>query len=104
MFAIYNNGNVDFKSTTDDLYALKNIEKVQASHLRAEDGYFESLIKQQNNGNSESNKEALNSYKKMANIDTSEIVFHVKDIMTKDCIYIDEKSPTLNSRKTLYAS
>jgi acetoin utilization protein AcuB len=92
MFAIYNNGNVDFKSTSDDLYALKSIEKVQPSHLMAEDGYFENLIKQQNNRNSESNKEALNSYKKMANIDTSDIVFHVKDIMTKDCIYIDSKS------------
>jgi CBS domain-containing protein len=28
----------------------------------------------------------------MANIDTSEEIFHVKDIMTKDCIYIDSKS------------
>lgn len=91
MFAIYNNGNVDFKSTSDDLYALKNIQKVQSTSLNPSEGYFENLINQ-NYRNSESNKEALNSYKKMANIDTSDIVFHVKDIMTKDCIYIDLKS------------
>lgn len=91
MFAIYNNGNVDFKSTSDDLYALKNIKEIQPTSLKPNEGYFENLINQ-NYRNNESNKEALNSYKKMANIDTSEIVFHVKDIMTKDCIYIDSKS------------
>ena len=28
----------------------------------------------------------------MANIDTSEMIFQVKDIMTKNCIYIDTQS------------
>ena len=37
-------------------------------------------------------EQAINTYKKMANIDTSEIIYQVKDIMTKDCIYIDSKS------------
>ncbi|MBP7783814.1 MAG: CBS domain-containing protein, partial [Aliarcobacter sp.] len=46
--------------------------------------------------NQKRNKDdAINLYKKMANIDTSELVYHVKDIMTKDCIYIDIQS-TIN--------
>jgi len=91
MFAIYNNGNVDFKSTSDNLYGLTNIAKIQKTDLNTDKGYFENLINQ-NTKNNNSNQEALTSYKKMANIDTSEIVFQVKDIMTKDCIYIDSKS------------
>ena len=91
MFAIYNNGNVDFKSTSDNLYALKDVEKVKSTDLDTDKSYFENLINQ-NTNNDDSKREALNTYKKMANIDTSQIVFHVKDIMTKDCIYIDSKS------------
>ena len=90
MFAIYNNGNVDFKSTSDNLYALKDVARIQKIDLNTDKGYFENLINQNKNNNPK--EEALNTYKKIANIDTSEIVFHVKDIMTKDCIYIDSKS------------
>lgn len=91
MFAIYNNGNVDFKSTSDNLYALNDVARIQKIDLKANDRYFESLINQ-NTNNNDTKEEALNTYKKIANIDTSEIVFHVKDIMTKNCIYIDSKS------------
>lgn len=87
MFAIYNNGTVGFRSTSDNLYNLKNIEESQAIEFKPQEGFIEDYTK-----HNKQNENALNSYKKMANIDTSEIVFHVKDIMTKDCIYIDSKS------------
>jgi acetoin utilization protein AcuB len=93
MFAIYNNPNVDFKGTSDSLYALKDVARVQKTYLNPDEESFDSLIKQQNNQqHNESVNEALNSYKKMAKIDTSEMIFHVKDIMTKDCVYIDSIS------------
>lgn len=87
MFAIYNNGTVGFRSTSDNLYNLKNIEESQAIEFKPQEGNILDFAK-----HNKQNENALNSYKKMANIDTSEIVFHVKDIMTKDCIYIDSKS------------
>ncbi|MBP9490467.1 MAG: CBS domain-containing protein [Aliarcobacter sp.] len=87
MFAIYNNGTVGFRSTSDNLYNLKNIEESQAIEFKPQEGFIEDYTK-----HNKQNENALNSYKKMANIDTSDIVFHVKDIMTKDCIYIDAKS------------
>ncbi len=87
MFAIYNNGTVGFRSTSDNLYNLKNVEESQAIEFKPQEGFIEDFTK-----HNKQNQNALNSYKKMANIDTSEIVFHVKDIMTKNCIYIDSKS------------
>ena len=87
MFAIYNNGSVGFRSTSDNLYNLKNVEESQAIEFKPHEGFIEDYTK-----HNKQNENALNSYKKMANIDTSDIVFHVKDIMTKDCIYIDSKS------------
>lgn len=86
MFAIYNNGTVGFRSTSDNLYNLKNVEESQAIEFKPQEGFIEDFTK-----HNKQNQNALNSYKKMANIDTSEIVFHVKDIMTKNCIYIDSK-------------
>ncbi|AXX89212.1 CBS domain-containing protein [Arcobacter suis] len=92
MFAIYNKGSVGFRSTADNLYSLNNIENIQASRLKPDEGTIQNFDNLLNKEEKETNKNALNAYKKMANIDTSEIVYQVKDIMTKDCIYIDEKS------------
>ena len=91
MFTIYNNGSVGFRSTVDNLYNLKNVDNIQESRLKPDEGFIQNFNNPSNNSKKESN-EALNSYKKMANIDTSEPVYQVKDIMTKNCIYIDEKS------------
>ena len=89
MFAVYNNGSVGFRSTADNLYELKKLENTAPTEFKPEEGFIQEFNSQQQKN---SNNEALNTYKKMANIDTSEIVYQVKDIMTKNCIYIDEKS------------
>ena len=91
MFAIYNNGSVGFRSTSDNLYTLSNVDSLSETRLKPDEGFM-ALLNQSNNENKKSEQKALNTYKKMANIDTSEPVFLVKDIMTKDCIYIDGKS------------
>ena len=92
MFAIYNNGRVGFRSTSDNLYNLKNVEEIHETHLKPEEGFVEYFTKYNANKKEDTKENAISAYKKMANIDTSEIVYQVKDIMTKDCIYIDEKS------------
>lgn len=92
MFAIYNNGRVGFRSTSDNLYNLKNIEEIQESRLKPDEGFVEYFSKYNAKKKPETSENAINAYKKMANIDTSEEIYHIKDIMTKNCIYIDSKS------------
>ena len=92
MFAIYNKGSVGCKSTVDNLYSLNNIENIQASRFNPDEGTIQNFDNLLNKQDKETKKEAINMYKKMANIDTSEIIYQAKDIMTKNCIYIDEKS------------
>ena len=92
MFAIYNKGSVGFRSTVDNLYSLNNIENIQASRFNPDEGTIQNFDNLLNKQDKETKKEAINMYKKMANIDTSEIIYQAKDIMTKNCIYIDEKS------------
>lgn len=92
MFAVYNNGSVGFRSTADNLYNLKNIDEVSETRLKPDEGFIQEMSKRNPNQGEKFGSEALNSYKKMANIDTLEPVYHVKDIMTKEVFYIDNKS------------
>lgn len=89
MFTIYNNGSVGFRSTADNLYNLKHIDESSESRFKPDDGFIQDLSNNKNG--SQKNNEALNAYKKMANIDTLEPVYQVKDIMSKELIYIDTK-------------
>ena len=91
MFAIYNNGSVDFRSNSDSLYELKDVGNVQSTNLNPDDGFVEYFAKA-NKNNKKPDTSGIDTYKKMANIDTSEMIFQVKDIMTKNCIYIDTQS------------
>ena len=99
MFAIYKNGSVGFRSTADNLYNLKNVDALSESRFKPDEGFMQMLT---NEGDKpQKNNEALNSYKKMANIDTTEPVYQVKDIMTKNCIYIDTQSSINEAYETL---
>ena len=92
MFAVYNNGSVGFRSTADNLYNLKNVDEVADVRLKPDEGFIQEMDKRNQNQGERFSSNALNSYKKMANIDTLEPVYHVKDIMTKEVFYIDNKS------------
>lgn len=91
MFAIYNNGSVGFRNTVDNLYELKRLDSPNEARLKPDD---DSLFQDYTNEKKDKNNHAINAYKKMAKIDTSERVYHVSEIMTKECIEI-------NSQKTL---
>lgn len=92
MFTIYNNGNVGFRSTADNLYELKNVEELSSTRLKPDEGFIQQFNNKKDQGQKESNENAIEQYKKMANIDTLEPVYQVKDIMTRNCIYIDAQS------------
>lgn len=93
MFSIYNKGSVGFRSTADNLYNLKNVEEIAEVRLKPDEGFIQDFSKDNREQEEKrANEDAINKYRKMSNIDTSEPVYHVYDIMTRDCIYIDIKS------------
>ncbi|PPK61449.1 CBS domain protein [Malaciobacter marinus] len=95
MFAIYNNGSVGFRSTADNLYELKNLDAPAEARLKPDDDtLFQDYLdhEKKDKQTEQKNQKAVNAYKKMANLDTSEEVYQVQDIMTKDIIYIDNKA------------
>ncbi|RXJ86069.1 CBS domain-containing protein [Arcobacter sp. CECT 8985] len=100
MFAIYNKGNVGFRSTADNLYELKNLEGPNEARLKPDDdSLFQNYLdKEEGNKDKQAehqNQKAVNAYKKMANLDLSEEVYQAEDIMTKNIIHIDSDA-TLN--------
>lgn len=89
MFAVYNNGSVGFRSTVDNLYSLKSLDAPNGVRLKPDDDtLFQDYTnyKKKDNHKDDSKEKALNTYKKIANLDTTEKVYHVSEIMTTDCI------------------
>jgi CBS domain-containing protein len=91
MFTVYNNGSVQFRSTSDNLYNLKKVDKSAESRHKPDDEMFHFL----DNNNSKNKKdhytnESISSYKKMADLSTIDVIHHVLDIMTADCISIHQ--------------
>jgi len=103
MFAIYNNGSVGIRSTADNLYELKNTEAPHKAEMKPDDDtYFEQLMtSQKDNKKTNPNQQAVDAYKKMANIDTSDIVYHVQDIMTTKSITINVNQTIMEAYNTL---
>lgn len=99
MFAIYNNGSVGIRSTADNLYELKNTDAPHRTEMKpGDDTLFEQLVtSQKENKKKTPSQEAITAYKKMANMDTSDIVYHVQDIMTSQCIDIDINDKVQNA-------
>lgn len=99
MFAIYNNNGLSFRSTIDNLYTLSNVDSIARVRNNTEEGLpkdhsLKSKKKLYENQNIE---EAKSVYKKMANIDTKEPIFHVQDLMTRDVISLNEENTLLET-------
>jgi len=84
MFAIYNNGTVGFRSTSDNLYKLKNLEEADSVRFEPKEGLIQDFSSELSQ---EQKNEFLDSYKKVASLENLEPVYKVKDIMTQDVIY-----------------
>ena len=98
MFAIYRNGNVGFRNTVDNLYEVKKTETPDNVEMKPnDDTLFQEFLTSNEKENSSTSKEAINAYKKIAHIDTSEQIYHAKDIMTKNCICIDKKDTVIDA-------
>ena len=102
MFAIYRNGSLGFRNTIDNLYEVKNTEAPDKTEMKPnDDTLFQEFLTSEDKKNSSKEQEAINTYKKIAHIDTSEQVYHVRDIMTKDCICIETTNTLLEAYEKL---
>lgn len=96
MFAVYNNGSVKFRSTSDNLYELHNVDKsAQSRHKPDDDMYhaFGNFLEQKN----KNKDEAIDAYKKVANMDKNTVIYHVSEIMSKNCITVDSNSTIIET-------
>lgn len=102
MFAIYKNGSVGFRNTVDNLYEIKKTETPDKVEMKPnDDTLFEEFLTSKEEENTSTSNKAINAYKKIANIDTSEQIYHVKDIMTKDCICIQKSNSVIEAYNKL---
>jgi CBS domain-containing protein len=102
MFAVYNNGSVQFRSTSDNLYNLRKIDKSAESRHKPDDDLYQLLDNDtEKNKQKNYNNESLSAYKKIANLDTATVIYHVKDVMTKECITINVNSTLFDAYELL---
>lgn len=99
MFAIYNNGSVQFRSTSDNLYTLDKVDEAAQSRLKPDDELYQYLGEK--NKEQKYTQQAIDTYKKIANLDTNEIVYHVEEIMTHKCVTIDKSKSVQNAFEVL---
>ena len=90
MFPINRIETGGFGITTGNLYNVKNVNELSETKLKLDESFIQNFSNEKDRA--QKKDEALDTYKKMVNIDTSEPVYQVKDIMTKNCIYIHIES------------
>lgn len=92
MFTIYNNGIVDYKGSTDNLYNVKSINEITNIRFDPQEKSFADFKnKQERQNNKRQEEQFLSSYKKMSQINQPNNQFYfVKDIMIQDVLYIDD--------------
>jgi len=105
MFAIYNNNGLSFRSTIDNLYTLSNVDSIARSRNNPQEGLPKDHSVKNRKKLYDNNKvsEAEAVYKRVANIDTKEPIFHVKDIMTSDVFTLSQDN-TLQEAYSLMES
>ena len=88
MFAVYDNTSMNFRGTIEELYNVKKVEKLSkvqkyGADFKPEENF---IIEQEG-----ITQNAIKSYKKVANIDIKEEIYHVYRIMSDKCISINNK-------------
>ena len=99
MFPINRIETGGFGITTGNLYNVKNINELSETKIKLDESFIQNFSNEKDRA--QKKDEALDTYKKMVNIDTSEPVYQVKDIMTKNCIYIHIESTVNEAYESL---
>ena len=99
MFPINRIETGGFGITTGNLYNVKNVNELSETKLKLDESFIQNFSNEKDRA--QKKDEALDTYKKMVNIDTSEPVYQLKDIMTKNCIYIHIESTVNEAYESL---
>lgn len=89
MFGFYDTIGLNFRGTADDLNYLHQANAVHEVYNDTSQNKFESLLPDLYKGHT--SKVAQDAYRKMANIDSREQIFHVGDIMSHNVVVIDSQ-------------
>lgn len=93
MFAIYTKGSVNFRSSSDNLYNLKRVDKVLGVDINLNESQAQSFsVPDKKLYDGGINKQAQDAYKKMANMDSNEPIYEVNQIMSTEIYTINEKA------------
>jgi len=96
MFAIYNDGSLTSRGTFETLYNLKKTHQINPTKNENEEKEFQALPKQD-----KITREASEVYKKSANLDTRDTVYHVNQIMNEYVLHVTEDTTVNESYKIL---
>lgn len=89
MFAIYNDGHLTTRGTVETLY---NVKKINKSHATNNDKTFDESQKFIIPNYNHIAQEAIESYKKSANLDTRDTIYHVGQIMRTDVYVVNDQT------------
>lgn len=90
MFTIQKSGAVEFKDRSDNPHnLLQDVQEISPITFEEKGNFAQDFSYEIHK---HQKQDFLDTYKKVANIDTLEPVYYIKDIMTKDVIYMDSKS------------
>jgi len=96
MFAMYDDDGLNFRTTLDNLYAIKKVQHTNSineeeQHKKHKDQQeFQELLEHRWHNTSVAND--IDHYKQLANIHEETQVYHVKDIMTTNVYTIKDTS------------
>jgi len=100
MFAIYNKSGLNFRNTIDNLYTLSNVDALARTRNNTQEGLPKDHSLKKNKKKSfeeELTKDAAAIYKQVANIDTTEPIFHISDLMKRDVITLGLENTIQNA-------
>lgn len=103
MFAVYSKGGLNYRSTIDNLYSVSNIDNIARVRNNTKEGLPKdfSIKEEKKDYKTKITKEAESVYKKYANIDVSEPIFSVEQVMSFNLIKIDNTDSILDAYKLM---
>ncbi|PIF04305.1 MAG: CBS domain-containing protein [Arcobacter sp.] len=90
MFSMYDDDGLNFRNSIDHLYNVHEVAPSQKLKNKVKDEDKNKETFQQTLYKGKIDKEAIDAYKQMTNLDTKEIIYHVEQIMSQQVITVDD--------------
>ena len=100
MFAVFNDGRLSSKGPIETLYNVKKINEANEINNDKQSNESNQFTVPTQNAIT---KEASLAYKRNANLDTREVIYHVSQIMNKEIFYVNSQTTVEETYNILYA-